>query len=194
MSIADRYQDYQEKDKELEIEKIYSNWEEKKMEREKNITTKQAVKALGRNFLKWVKEHKVEIATAAIGTAIVGAVWKASADVVNSPVDTGLMNTLDAIDALEKSKAETDIIREKPQNPLTYFNTQNNAATNNCYTTFIMEPADRSREMEVTPDQLNDILSTIHSDYERDYALLPTVNNELKTIIYDDGSQKVISN
>ncbi len=184
MSIADRYQDYQEKDEELEIEKLYSNWEEKKMEREKNITTKQAVKALGKNFIKWVNEHKLEIATAAIGTAIVGAVWKASADVVNSPVDTGLLNTLDAIEADAKSKHKE---------PLTYFDYQNHALDNNCYTTFVMEPADRSREMEVTPDQLKNILEAIHAGYERDYELLPTVNETLMTTTLSNGVTKVIS-
>lgn len=67
------------------IEKL-KKMEDKKMEKKeekKQITSKQAIKAIGRNFGRWVKDHKWQIAGCAVGTAIIGSIWHKNAAIAD---------------------------------------------------------------------------------------------------------------
>jgi hypothetical protein len=179
MGIMDRYQDYMEKDEELEIGRLYSNWEEQRKEMVQNITTKQAVKALGHNFVKWVKNHKVEIAAAATALAGFGALCKVSTDISNH--------------ILVKDESPSSGRYPYNKGPMSYYNIHK-YEEGNCLTEFVMLPLDERHEFSVTPEQMTSILNDINTGYADIYKQKDTVNHELKITHYDDGHTETMQN
>lgn len=162
MGIADRYQIYAEKDAK-DIHEAYANLkntEDKKMEKKeekKQITSKQAIKAIGRNFGRWVKDHKWQIAGCAVGTAIIGSIWHKSAAIADQEREQiALYN--DNWDGNEHCFDNDG-----------YFNWKRDL-DDKWSLTFILEPTDPSTF--VTPEEFNNILELLRKDYQDDYAVM----------------------
>lgn len=131
--------------------------EETKMEKKeekKQITSKQAIKAIGRNFGRWIKDHKWQIAGCAVGTAIIGSIWHKSAAIADQEHEQiSLYN--DNWDGNEHCFDADG-----------YFNWKKDP-DDKWSLTFILEPTDT-----VTPEEFNDILELLRKDYQDDYEVM----------------------
>lgn len=127
-----------------------------KKEEKKQITSKQAIKAIGRNFGRWVKDHKWQIAGCAVSTVILGSIWHKSAAIVDHEPE-------------QIAKADNWDGNERYANAEGYFNFKRDL-DDKWSLTFILEPTDPSTI--VTPEEFNDILELLRKDYQDDYAVM----------------------
>ncbi|HAL02503.1 MAG TPA: hypothetical protein DCP07_04030 [Lachnospiraceae bacterium] len=144
----DAYEEFKE-DKQME-----------KKEEKKQITSKQAIKAIGRNFGRWVKKHKWEIAGCAVSTVILGSIWHKSAAIVDQEPE-------------QIAKADNWDGNEHYADTEGYFNWKTDP-DDKWSLTFILEPTDPSTI--ITPEEFNDILELLRKDYQNDYAVMDLCN------------------
>lgn len=175
-----------------------NNKEEKNMEQNQKITTKQAFKAIGRNFKRWCGEHKWQIGAAVVGSALATYGWYKSSQIVDGDND-GLSGLLDAI---EKDAKTNPHYEKQTSGTYRYLGTEHGTQKNdecktwmnwkaendmNLYSTVIIEPMDRLKEFDPKPDQVAELLKSIGEDYAKDY---PHREEGIWTDIYADGTSK----
>lgn len=186
-----------------ELEEEAKKEEKKIMElngQNQKITTKQAFKALGRNFKRWCGEHKWQIGAAVVGSAIATYGWYKSAQIVDGETD-GLSGLLDAI---EKDAKTNPHYEKQSSGTYRYLGTEHGTQKNdefktwmnwkaendlNLYSTVIIEPMDRYKEFDPKPDQIAELLKSIGEDYAHDY---PHREEGIWTDIYADGTSKTV--
>jgi Skp family chaperone for outer membrane proteins len=143
----DAYEEFQE-DKQME-----------KKEEKKQITSKQAIKAIGRNFGRWVKKHKWEIAGCAVSAVILGSIWHKSAAIVDQDTNTTELTT----QSVSWGGNEHYICDEG------YFNWKKEP--NNTWSTFFcLEPTISS--INIDPAEFDEIMELIKKDYHDDYKAM----------------------
>lgn len=129
-----------------------------KKEEKKQITSKQAIKAIGRNFGRWVKDHKWQIAGCAVGTAIISSIWHKSAANVDQEPATELTTK-----SVSWGGNEHYICDEG------YFNWKREP--NDTWSAFFcLEPSIAT--INIDPAEFDEIMELIKKDYHDDYAAM----------------------
>lgn len=175
MGIQDMYQDYVEADKRA-VAEAYEKIKEEKLMEKKEITTKQAVRALKRNFKRWCSDHFVLLAGIGTGAAAAAAIGTYA-----------IWNHLNNLELESAHNIETD--RENMST--SRWIDQQYLEDHNLITSFVMASADGKNEFDLKPDELGLVLDKITEGYKHDYDLFDTVNKRMVTYHYEDGSTKV---
>lgn len=138
------------------MKKIQEDKKMEKQEEKKQITSKQAIKAIGRNFGRWVKDHKWQIAGCAVGTAIIGSIWHKSAAIVDQEPE-------------QIAKADNWDGNEHYISDEGYFNWKKEP--NNTWSAFFcLEPS--IDIINIDPKEFDEIMELIKKDYHDDYEAM----------------------